>query len=62
MKVIKFEEQQNKVSASNDFFHGLSRDADLVVDWDLLQVTPFEKNFCDCDVSSGTLPENLMCD
>lgn len=39
-QVLKFQEQQNKVSASNDFFRGMSRDADLVVDGDLLMVSP----------------------
>lgn len=40
LQVLKFQEQQNKVSASNDFFRGLSKDADLVMDGDLLKVIP----------------------
>lgn len=38
-QVLKFQEQQNRVSASNDFFRGLSKDADLVMDGDLLMVS-----------------------
>ena len=37
-QVLKFQEAQNRVSASNDFFRGLSKEADLVMDGDLLMV------------------------
>ncbi|CAB1111828.1 unnamed protein product [Ectocarpus sp. CCAP 1310/34] len=36
LRVLKFQEAQNRVSASNDFFRGLSKEADLVMDGDLL--------------------------
>lgn len=37
-QVLKFQEAQSRVSASNDFFRGLSKEADLVMDGDLLMV------------------------
>lgn len=43
-QVLKFQEAQSRVSASNDFFRGLSREADLVMDGDLLMVRNPEKN------------------
>lgn len=39
LQVLKFQEAQNRVSASNDFFRGLSKEADLVMDGDLLMVS-----------------------
>ncbi|CAM9797019.1 unnamed protein product [Scytosiphon promiscuus] len=36
LRVLKFQEAQSRVSASNDFFRGLSKEADLVMDGDLL--------------------------
>ena len=44
--MLKFQEQQNRVSASNDFFRGLSKDADLVMDGDLLMVSMSDVTLC----------------
>ena len=37
-KVLKFQHEQDKVSASNEFFRGLSKEADLILDGDVIMV------------------------
>lgn len=39
MQVLKFQEAQNRASATNDFFRGMSKEADLVMDEDLFMVS-----------------------
>lgn len=55
-KVMKFQHEQSKVSASNDFFRVLSQDADLIMDGDLLVVSFYVLGIRLVSVSFGNVP------